>query len=264
MLGAWDERLRTGEGDALDRYASGPYGRALRAYAEGERAAALEMWSDLGEHEEIPVEVFFRGPDGFFSFEEEALALCRGRVLDLGAGTGVHSLALQERGLAVVAVESDPEACRILRERGVRRVVRSDAFEFAGGPFDTVLMLMNGAGLAGTLEGLGRLLGHLAELVDPDGQVLLDSADLRPVGARLPYWTRRDGRYVGEVQIQLGFRGERGEPFPELYVDPDTLAAVGEEAGWACRLALEEEDGSFLARLTRLQARRLEGRTGPA
>ena len=236
----------------MERYASGPYGRALRAYQDGDHDTSIEMWSDLGEHEEIPVEVFFRGPADFYSFEREALERCRGRVLDLGAGTGVHSLALQERGLEVVAVESDPEACRILGERGVREVVRADAFEVAGGPFDTVLMLMNGAGLAGTLAGLGDLLAHLAGLTASDGQLLLDSADLRPTGARAPYWQRGDGRYVGEVQIQLGFGGERGDPFPELYVDPDTLAAVAEARGWASRTVLEEEDGSFLARLTPL------------
>lgn len=239
----------------VNRYAGGPYGCALRAFQDGERDAELEMWSDLGEHERIPVSVFFRKPDEFYSFERRALEACRGRVLDLGAGTGVHSLVLQERGLDVVAVESDPEVCRLLRERGVRRVVRSDAFEFAGGPFDTVLSLMNGAGLAGTLEGLGRLLSHLRDLTAPGGQILMDSADLRPPGGEEPFARRADGRYLGEVQIQLAFRGERGVPFPELYVDPDTLGAVASRSGWRSEVLLEEEDGSFLARLLPSPAR---------
>jgi SAM-dependent methyltransferase len=236
----------------VTRYVGGPFGRALRAYQRGEPdARELELRSDLGEREEIPVAVFFREPKEFFSFEREALRRCRGRVLDLGAGAGVHALPLQERGFEVVAVEVDPEVCRVLRRRGVRHVVRADAFSFQGGPFDTVLMLMNGAGLAGTLDGLRVLLGHLSGLVAPGGQLLLDSADLRPgVDRQRPFASREDGRYIGEVQIQLAFRGEWGDPFPELYVDPDTLAVVAERAGWRTEILLEEEDGSFLARLT--------------
>ncbi len=235
----------------MDRYVDGPYGRALRAYhGGGGEALELAMRSDLGESDAIPVSVFFREPAEFFSFEREALRRCRGRVLDLGAGTGVHSLVLQDRGLEVVAVEIDPEACRVMRERAVRRVVRADAFSFRGGPFDTVLMLMNGAGLAGTLEGLGLLLAHLAGLVTPGGQILIDSADLRPEqGRAVPFSRREDGRYVGEVQIQLGFRGEWGAPFPELYVDPDTLSMIADIGGWRTEVVLDEEDGSFLARL---------------
>ncbi len=235
----------------MPRYVGGPYGRALRAYQDtGDEATELAMRSDLGERDTLPASVFFRPPDAFFSFEREALRLCRGRVLDLGAGAGVHSLVLQERGHDVVAVDIDPEACRILRRRGVRRVVRADAFSFGSGPFDTVLMLMNGAGLAGTLEGLGALLEHLAELVPPGGRVLLDSADLRPESKRdVPFALRDDGRYIGEVHIQLGFRGEWSEPFPELYVDPDTLYEIADSRGWRTEVVLEEEDGSFLARL---------------
>jgi len=237
----------------VSRYAGGPFGRALRAYHEGDRGSVIEMRSDLGEHEELPVEVFFRESPEFFSFEREALGWCRGLVLDLGAGTGVHALELQRRGVEVVAVEIDPVACRILRERRVEAVVRADAFllPFRGVSFDTVLMLMNGAGIAGTLAGLAGLLDRLRALIAPGGQLLLDSADLRPPADRAqPFAHRADGRYVGEAQIQLAFGGAWGEPFPELYVDPDTLAAVAGRAGWLAAVVLREEDGSFLARLT--------------
>lgn len=230
-----------------------PYGAALRDWFGGDRSGGLILTSDLGEHEELPVEVFFREPDAFFSFERAALDLCRGRVLDVGAGTGLHALVLQERGHDVVALEVDPEAAKIAGERGVLDVRREDAFAFHDSePFDTVLMLMNGVGIVGTLDGLARYLDHVRDLLAPGGRLLLDSADLRSEGesreGRSP--EREDGRYIGEAQIQLEYRGLRGEPFQELYVDPDTLSRVAEEAGWSAEVVHRAADGvGYLALL---------------
>lgn len=63
-----------------------PHGAALRDYFGGLTDAKLTLRSSLGEHEEIPVSVFFRGAEDYFPFERAALARCRGRVLDVGAG----------------------------------------------------------------------------------------------------------------------------------------------------------------------------------
>ena len=97
-----------------------PHAHALRDYFAGARDATLTLYSDLGEQEEIPAALFFRTPEEFFPFERAALELCRGRVLDVGAGTGVHSLYLQERGHDVVAIDVMADAVEIMRERGVR------------------------------------------------------------------------------------------------------------------------------------------------
>ena len=55
-----------------------PRGRALQDYFAGDTDATIIVFSDFGEHEEIPVSIFFREPSAFFPFERAALELCRG------------------------------------------------------------------------------------------------------------------------------------------------------------------------------------------
>ena len=83
----------------------------------------------------------------------EALSLCRGRVLDLGAGAGRHALELQGRGHEVTAIDVSREAVEVMRERGVRDARCGDLDAVDGERFDTILLLMHGIGLVGTLTG---------------------------------------------------------------------------------------------------------------
>ena len=154
-----------------------PHGAALRAFLAGREDAEVVVRGEDGEEERTPARVFFRGPKEFSSLEEVALDLCRGRVLDVGAGAGCHSLVLQERGLAVVAIDVAPEAVEVMRSRGVRDVRCGDVFAWAGGRFDTLLILMNGIGLVGSLDGLDRFLRDTSRLLNAGGQILLDSYD---------------------------------------------------------------------------------------
>jgi SAM-dependent methyltransferase len=235
-----------------------PHGRSLMDYFNGDRSATIVLHSDLGEREEVPVAAWFREPADSGP-ERAALNLCRGRVLDVGAGTGLHALELQARGLEVCAIDVVPEAVEIMRRRGVRDARQADVFGFAGGPFDTVLVYANGAGLAETLSGLPALITTLDRLVAPGGQILLDSTDLRPedpgatrlVQDAAGIWRREDGRYLGDIQFQIEYRGTKAPPFPQLYVDPDAMADVAAAGGWTCEVVERGRGGSYLARLTR-------------
>lgn len=238
-----------------------PHVRALRAFAlEGDREAALGIRDDLGNEEVMPVSYYFRSMEGreddpLLVLERAALAACRGRVLDIGAGGGIHALALQGAGVPVTAFEPDPRLGEVLAARGVAEV-RSGSLELlraAGERFDTLLLLMNGWGLAGTLAGLPHFLGSLEGVLAPGGQVLADSSDLRPLlgGDADGELRRPDGRYLGELHYQLEFRGERADPFPFLFVDPDTLAAVARKAGWRTEILAREGGPGYLSRLTR-------------
>ena len=221
----------------------------MQAFHQGDHDAVIVVYDDF-ERDEVPVSYFFRQPDQFPPYEQMALELCRGRVLDVGAGSGCDTLALQERGFQVTAIEVLPALVSILRDRGVHDARLATWMELEAEPFDTVLLLMNGIGLAETLPGLRRFFRKLRRLVRLDGQVLADSTDVRVRMDPGADSRRADGRYVGELHFQLEFEGRKGEPFPQLYVDSVTLERYARREGWTCEIIRPpDEHGHYLARL---------------
>lgn len=209
----------------------------------------LVVRSDLWHDEEVDPDDYYRRCGALRPLEERALIRCRGRVADLGAGAGAPALALQRRGLSVVALEAAAPIAAIATERGVRDVVRGDLSCLADGSVDTVLMLMNGIGIAGTLDGLDRLLAAARRVLRPGGAVVCDSADLRTEIGPLGRWGRRG--YHGEVRFQLVYGDTVGEPYRWLFVDPRTLRRHARRAGFAPRVEEWGRRGSFVAVLRR-------------
>jgi SAM-dependent methyltransferase len=197
---------------------------------------------------------FFRPPSTFTPIEEVALARCRGHVLDVGAGTGLHSLVLQQKGFRVTAIDISPEAVEIMAHRGVQDVHCADLLEYHGGPFGTVLMMGHGIGMVETLAGLDRFLAHVRGWLSGEGQVLLDSLDVRvtddPRNLAYQEANRRAGRSIGEVRMHLEYQGQRGAPCGWLHVDSETLRQQAAKAGWNCEVILTVAGGDYLARLT--------------
>lgn len=143
-----------------------------------------------------------------------------------------------------------------MRARGVRDARVADVFTFAGGPYQTALMLGHGVGMVEHLAGLDRFLGRLATFMAPDGHVLLNTLDVRDTDdpRHLAYQdiNRRAGRYLGEIRQQVVFEGVAGPYFGWLHVDAETLAARAEVAGWNCEVGARGDGGEFLARLFRV------------
>jgi SAM-dependent methyltransferase len=228
-----------------------PIGRALAEYQRGVHDGVLEVFHDLGGPDPLPVAYFFRGVSEMNRLEREAIGRARGRVLDLGAGVGSHALALQARGLKVTAVDALPQAVEVMRDRGVTDARLGRWTELGtelgtGKRFDTVLMMMNGAGLAGTLNGMTSLLEVLVRVLSENGQILLDSVNLPEVREAevdqdgVPVGD--DGRYPGELHYQFSYRGQRGDPVPQLFLDFGQLRRMAAGVGLQCDLVAEEED----------------------
>jgi SAM-dependent methyltransferase len=230
-----------------------PFGRALGDYAEGKQDAQLLVRRDDGYSVPLPISAFFREPEQLSSIETEALHRCGDSVLDIGAGSGLHSLVLQARGVNVTATDINRDAVEVMIRRGVRDAQWSDIFDYRGGPFDTLLMLGHGIGMVGTLKGLDRFLVHAHTLVRSNGQLLIHSMDIRrtkdPTHLSYHEANRRGGHYVGETRIQFEYNGKQG-PFCEwLHVDFETLKNHAAGTGWDCSVVLEDTSGEYLALL---------------
>lgn len=242
----------------MDSEAIEPFGLALLDHFQGNSSAALTIRRDDGVQTVLPAGHFFRAPDEFSAIENTALGLCRGRVLDVGAGSGLHSLALQARGLSVTAIDISRHAVDIMSARGVGDVHCADVFQFTGGPFDTLLMMGHGIGMVETIAGLDRFLGHAGSLLAGDGQILLDSVDVRktddPVHLTYHEANRQAGRYIGEIRVQIEYQGQVGPTRGWLHVDADALEEHAQRVGWGFQVMLEEPSWGYLARLSRRRA----------
>jgi SAM-dependent methyltransferase len=239
----------------MDPKAMEPHGAALLAYFAGDTDAVLIGHRDDGQAVQIPVSHFFRPPSAFTPIEQVALARCSGPVLDVGAGTGLHSLVLQQKGFRVTAIDVSLQAVEIMVRRGMQDVRCAHLFEYQGGPFDTILMMGHGIGMVETLAGLDRFLAHARGLLSGEGQVLLDSLDVRvttdPKNLAYHEANRRAGRYIGEVHLHFEYQGQKGPPCGWLHVDAETLKEHAARAGWKCEVILTAASGDYLARLTK-------------
>jgi SAM-dependent methyltransferase len=230
-----------------------PYGLALVAYVGGRIDAEIIIRRDDGVEAPLPARHYFRAVSEFSQIEAAAIEHCRGRILDVGAGAGIHSLALQSRGLPVTSIDICRHAVDVMIERGVRNAVQADIFEFGENAYDTLLLLGHGIGMVEDLDGLRRFLSCARNIIRSDGQVLLDSMDVSrnrdPENLAYHEANRRSGRYMGEIRIQMEFAGTRGPFCGWLHVDPRTLAEQAGKANWSCEIILEQGNGEYLARL---------------
>lgn len=229
-----------------------PMGAAIRDYQNNGKASRLRVLSSMFDEDEMPVAHLFRTFNQMPRLEQKALSMAKGRVLDIGAGAGCHALALQERGLEVKAIDISPLSCEVMKERGVKNAECVNLFNpQLQGKYDTLLLLMNGTGIAGKLNRLSMLLNRLKELLAEGGQILIDSSDLKYI------YENEDGSmdidlnapYYGEVDYQMQYKNVKGEPFDWLYTDPMLLASISKQCGLNCEIVEEGENYDFLARL---------------
>ncbi|MCX2720629.1 class I SAM-dependent methyltransferase [Lentiprolixibacter aurantiacus] len=228
------------------------FGEALKDYQKGRYTEDLITFTSLEQEDILPLPHLFRSYENMPFLEQQALKLCRGKVLDVGCGAGSHSLYLQERGFSVTALDVSEGAVQVCRLRGVKNVVHGSIQEYSGTKFDTILLLMNGIGVAEKIQSLGSFLEHLKTLLQPGGQILTDSTDI------LYVFEEEDGSfripamedYYGELIFTVEYKGQKSKPFPWFYIDFTLLKDIAENQGFKCELICSGDHFDYLACLT--------------
>lgn len=229
-----------------------PMGAAIAEYHRTGRASTLRVFSSQFDEDEIPVDQLFRTYKEMPPIEQKALTLAQGRILDVGAGSGCHALALQEMGKEVTAIDISELSVEIMAERGVKDARAVDLYdERMAEKFDTILLLMNGSGIIGNIEGMERFFLRMKQLLASGGCIYMDSSDLKYL------FEEEDGSYVidiagdyyGLVDFQMQYRQVKGKSFDWLYIDFDTLSYYAKQYGFSAQIVCEGEHYDYLAKL---------------
>jgi len=228
-------------------------GKALLDYQSGNFTEDIKTFSSLDEEDVMPLAYLFRNFDQMPIIEQTALNWCKGSILDIGCGAGSHSLYLQQQNMEVTALDSSEGAIATCQARGVQRVSHSEINSYSATTYDTLLLLMNGIGLAGTVKHLGDFLEHLKSLLRPNGQILLDSSDIIYMFEQDQdggYFVSGETQYYGEITFKMTYKGESSEYFNWLYLDFQTLLKEAQNHNLNCEMICKGAHYDYLARLT--------------
>lgn len=230
------------------------FGKAMFDFQTNNSPENIITETTISEEDEMSVDYLFRSYNEMPKLEQKALQLATGKTLDVGCGAGSHSLSLQnDRNLDVTSIDISAKAIETCKLRGVKNAKVQNILDFEGEKFDTIILLMNGVGIFGKLENCNKFLTKLKSLLNPGGQILLDSSDIIYMfdededGGK---WIPSNNDYYGELVFNISYKGEKEEPFDWLYLDYNTLQNGAIANGLKCELILEGEHYDYLARLS--------------
>ena len=227
------------------------FGNALLDYQNGNYSEDITTSTNISDEDVLPLPYLFRDFKDMPKLEQKALKLSKGSVLDVGCGSGSHSLYLQNKGLLVRAIDISKGAIEVAKQRGVLHAEMKAILDKTE-TFDTILLLMNGTGIFQELSQVAKHLAHLKSLLKANGQILIDSSDIKYMyedddGG---LWIDTNTSYYGELDYFLSYKGKKEAPMKWLYLDFNTLKLACETAGLKCELILEGDHFDYLARLS--------------
>ncbi len=223
-------------------------GSAIESYFLRKDDTPVRVFINKNEEPEMVPSIFFRPYKNMLKYEKIALKESQGKVLDLGCGAGCHALYLQGKGLDVTAVEISKKSVKIAQKRGVEKVINEDWRNLSLKNFDTVLVLMNGMGLAESPAELKIMFRKLKSFLSKSGSILIDSTDVTYAKAD---WPMLDSEYFGKVQFELKYKGKT-QCFPWLFVDFETAVQTAKSVRLNVEVLERARNGHFLLRLSKM------------
>ena len=230
------------------------FGKAILDFQTNNSPEDLITETTISEEDEMSVAYLFRSYNEMPQMEQKALQLAKGKVLDVGCGAGSHSLSLQnDRNLDVTSIDISANAIEACTLRGLKKARVQDVMTLENEKFDTILLLMNGAGMCRRLKNIPNFLLKLKSLLNPGGQILLDSSDIIYMfdddedGGK---WIPSHNHYYGEIVFNISYKGEKEKPFDWMFIDYNTLQNAAFANGLQSELIMEGEHYDYLAKLS--------------
>ncbi len=226
-----------------------PLGTMMLDYLNGDHNAYVEVTSTTLDMWKMSGRVMFRPFKQMNRIERKALSLCKGRILDIGAGSGCHSLYLQKRNQKVDSIDISPGCVSVMKKRKLTSVFHDSVFSLKNRQYHTLLMLMNGLGICGSIDGLHLFFQFIRTILDPKGQLIADSTDLSSLYDAENIALNNE-TYYGETQFTMTYKAIESVPFEWLYIDFDTLHYYANFHGLSCKKILSDNTGKYLVKMT--------------
>lgn len=226
-----------------------PLGRIILDYSKDQVERQITVESDICDDDYIPASHLFRTYKQMPKVEQLALEYCTGDILDIGAGAGMHALYLEQNGHNVKAIDLSEGAVEFMKSQGLN-AEQQDFYEVSD-QYDTLLMMMNGIGIAGSLKNLEHTLLQAKKMLRKNGQLLFDSTDIKYLymdddGSM---WIDLNTEYHGNFNFRMHYEDQSTDWFKWLYLDFEKLREVANKLNLHAE-KLGEEGHQFLARIS--------------
>ena len=229
------------------------FGLAMLDFQTNNSPENIVTETSISDQDEMLVDYLFRSYSQMPIIEQKALELCFGKILDVGCGAGSHSLYLQnEKNLEVFAIDISENAIKTCELQGLKNALVKNILDLENQKFDTILLLMNGTGIFGTIDNTAIYLEKLKSLLNTNGQILIDSSDLKYMYDEddFDYLKNNSEKYYGEIEFNISYKNQKEEPFNWLYLDFEKLKSISSKFGFDCKLIIEGNNFDYLAQLT--------------
>lgn len=204
-------------------------------------------------------DVYFFPYDDWPQYYKDAMTQVRGRVLDIGAGAGRHSLYLQQQGHQVIAIDNSPLAVEVCKARGVvdARVLPIASVDEQVGIIDTIVMLGNNFGLFADAQQTRALLERFWSLTSAQGRIIAESRNpyetRNPVHLAYHEHNRQQGRMGGQVRMRVRYLQYTGPWFDYLLVSPAEMGDLVAGTGWSIAQLVGDSNDMYIAVLEKVQ-----------
>ncbi|MGY5870934.1 MAG: class I SAM-dependent methyltransferase [Candidatus Thorarchaeota archaeon] len=216
---------------------SDPWSEIMKDAADGIEGE-YKIEREDGREETHPVSDYMCTLLQWDDLERLGIQHAKGKVLDIGCGTGRVLTHLKNLGHEVVGIDLAPGAVEACKKRGIQNVYHMSAadLKFADAEFDTIVMYGNNFGVLGDDESIIKMLQKFHRITTDDGLIIAGSSDIvkTDMKVHLDYhqFNLERGRPKGFITLRVKYKKLVGDWGVLRLATPEEMEYLAEQSGW--------------------------------